>query len=92
MAYLLLLQFSTASEAEEEVERGPILDVVVGQGASILELLAGKDQALVVGVDAPLEMDLGLDIVDGGVGRLDLEGDGLVAVQGNKRGDHSDDL
>jgi hypothetical protein len=34
------------------VQRGLLLDVVVGQGAAILQLLAGKDQALLVRGDA----------------------------------------
>ena len=54
-----------------------LLDVVVGQGASILELLAGKDESLLVWRDALLVLDLGLDVVDR-VGRLDLERDGLA--------------
>ena len=29
-----------------------LLDVVVGEGAAVLELLAGEDQALLVGRDA----------------------------------------
>jgi hypothetical protein len=58
------------------VERGLLLDVVVGQGAAILQLLAGEDEALLVRRDAFLVLDLGLDIVDG-VAALDLERDGL---------------
>jgi hypothetical protein len=38
-----------------------------------------KDEALLVGRDAFLVLDLGLYIVDG-VGRFDLEGDGLACV------------
>ena len=53
-----------------------LLDVVVGKGAAILELLAGEDQALLVRGNALLVLDLGLDVVDG-VGRLHLKGDGL---------------
>ena len=53
------------------------MDVVVGKGAAILELLAGEDQALLVRWDSLLVLNLGLDIVDG-VGRLNLEGDGLA--------------
>jgi hypothetical protein len=34
------------------VECGLLLDVVVGQGAAVLQLLAGKDQALLVRGDA----------------------------------------
>ena len=66
-----------AAETEHEVEGGLLLDVVVREGAAILELLAREDQALLVGGDALLVLDLGLDVVDG-VGRLNLEGDGLA--------------
>jgi hypothetical protein len=66
-----------AAETEHEVEGGLLLDVVVREGAAILELLAREDQALLVGGNALLVLDLGLDVVDG-VGRLHLEGDGLA--------------
>merc|ERR1719487_1978958 len=66
-----------AAEAENEVERRLLLDVVVGERAAVLELLAGKDEALLVGRDALLVLDLGLDVVNR-VGRLDLERDGLA--------------
>ena len=65
------------AEAEHEVEGGLLLDVVVREGAAILELLAREDQALLVGGNALFVLDLGLDVVDG-VGRLHLEGDGLT--------------
>lgn len=42
-----------------------LLDIVVAQGSAIFELLAGEDQALLIGWDALLVLDLGLDIVDG---------------------------
>ena len=52
------------------------LDIVVGEGTAIFKLLAGEDQALLVGGDALLVLNLGLDVVDG-VRGLDLESDGL---------------
>merc|ERR1712242_446538 len=55
---------------------GLLLDVVVGEGASVLELFSSKDQPLLVWRDSLLVLDLGLDVLDG-VGRFDLEGDGL---------------
>jgi len=61
-----------------------LLDVVVGEGTAILELLAGEDQALLVGGDSLLVLDLGLDIVDGVAG-LNLEGDSLA-----RKGLHKD--
>ena len=53
----------TTTETEDQVESRLLLDVVVGQGAAILELLAGEDQALLVRGNALLVLDLGLDIV-----------------------------
>ena len=54
-----------------------LLDVVVAQGAAILELLAGEDKTLLIRGDTLLVLDLGLDVVDG-VARLDVEGNGLT--------------
>jgi hypothetical protein len=59
------------------VESALLLDVVVGQGTAILELLAGEDEALLVGRDALLVLDFGFHIVNG-IGALDLERDGLA--------------
>ena len=66
----------TSTKAEDEMQGRFFLDVVVGQGATILKLLAGEDQALLVWGNALLVLDLALDIVDS-VRRLNLEGDGL---------------
>jgi hypothetical protein len=78
---LLPLLGHTTTEAEDEVEGALLLDVVVGEGPAVLELLAGEDQALLVRGNPLLVLDLGLDIVDG-VGRLDLEGDRLTREAG----------
>ena len=59
------------------MQGGLLLDVVVGEGAALLELLAGEDEALLVRGDALLVLDLGLDVLDGVVG-LDLKRDGLA--------------
>ena len=56
------------------MEGGLLLDVVVRQGAAVLQLLAGEDQTLLIRWDDLLVLDLGLDVVDG-VRRLDIEGD-----------------
>lgn len=53
------------------------MNVIIRQGASVLELLPGEDQTLLVRRDALLVLDLGLDIVDG-VGGFDLERDGFA--------------
>ena len=66
------------AQAKHQVKRGLLLDVVIGQGAAILQLLASKDQTLLVRRDALLVLDLGLDIVNGVAG-LHLQGDGLAS-------------
>ncbi len=53
-----------------------LLDIVVSQGASVLELLAGEDEALLVRGDALLVLNLRLLIVDC-IRRLDLKRNGL---------------
>jgi len=68
----------TTTEAKNEVEGGLLLNVVIGKGAAVLKLLAGEDQALLVGGDALLVLNLGLDVVDG-VRGLDLKGNGLAS-------------
>ena len=50
--------------------------LLVTQGATIFELLAGEDETLLVGRDTLLVLDLSLDIIDS-VRGLDLESDGL---------------
>jgi hypothetical protein len=65
------------AQAQDEVERGLFLDVVVRQGAAVFQLLSCEDQALLIGRDALLVLNLHLDIFDR-VRGLDLEGDGLA--------------
>ena len=67
----------TTTQAEDEVKGGLLLDVVIAQGAAILELLSGEDKALLVWGNALLVLDLALHVVDG-VRGLNLEGDGLA--------------
>jgi len=59
------------------MEGGFLLNVVIGEGPAILELLPGKDEPLLVWGDPLLVLDLGLDVLDG-IGRLNLESDGLA--------------
>ncbi|KFV80201.1 hypothetical protein N308_07059, partial [Struthio camelus australis] len=65
-------------QAQHKVQGGLLLDVVVRQGAPIFQLLASKDQPLLVGGNAFLVLDLGLDILNGVTG-LNLQGDGLAS-------------
>jgi hypothetical protein len=59
------------------VEGRLFLDVVIAQGATILELLASKDKTLLIGRNAFLILNLALYIVDSIAG-LDLKSDGLA--------------
>merc|ERR1712022_23526 len=83
---LVLLEFTSEShegrvddsstQAEHQVQSGLLLDVVVLECATILELLAREDETLLIRGDAFLILNLGLDSLNG-VGSLHLEGDGL---------------
>jgi hypothetical protein len=59
------------------MESGLLLDVVIREGATVLELLASENQALLVRRNSLLVLDFALDIVDG-IGGLDLKSDGLA--------------
>ena len=59
------------------MQRRLLLNVVVGEGAAVFQLLAGEDQALLVRGNALLVLDLLLDVLDR-VGRLDIERDRLA--------------
>ena len=104
--HLLLPLLCTTSKAEDEMKSRLLLDVVVGEGTAIFELLAGEDQSLLVGRDAflvyrtsallplshtlRLTLNFGLDIVNG-IRRLHLEGDSL-AREGLDEDLHDEDL
>lgn len=54
-----------------------LLDVIIAQSPTILELLSGENQPLLIRRNTLLILDLGLDVVDG-IARLDVEGNGLT--------------
>jgi hypothetical protein len=53
-----------------------LLNVVIGKGTAVLQLLACEDEALLIRRDTLLVLDLALDVVDS-VGGLNLEGNCL---------------
>ena len=63
-------------QAQDKVQRALFLNVVVRQRAAVLQLLSGKDEALLVGRDALLVLDAALDLIYGEV-RLHIQRDGL---------------
>merc|ERR1719159_2134158 len=56
---------AATTKAEHKVEGGLLLDVVVREGAAILQLFAGEDQSLLIRGNALLVLDLGLHVRDG---------------------------
>ena len=72
----------STAEMEDQVECALFLDVVIGEGAAVFELLAGKDKPLLVHKpllvrgDSFLVLDFRPDVVDG-VRAFNLESDGL---------------
>ena len=67
----------TTSESEDEMESRLLLDVVVGEGSAVFELLSSEDESLLIGRDSFLVLDLGLDILNS-VRGLNIESDGLA--------------
>jgi hypothetical protein len=65
-----------ATKAKHQMQCRFLLNVVVTQSATILELLSSKDETLLIGWDTLLVLNLGLDVING-IRRLDIEGDGL---------------
>ena len=66
------------------MESGLLLNVVIRESAAVFELLARENQALLVGRNTLLVLDLRLDVVDS-IRGLDLEGDGLASDCGRIR-------
>ena len=54
----------TTPQSQDEVDGGLLLDVVVAQSTCIIELLARKDESLLIGWDTLFILDLSLDLLD----------------------------
>jgi len=72
-----------STKSEDQVKSALLLDVVVGEGASVLELFTSEDETLLVWGNSLLVLDLGLDVLNGVAG-LDLKGDGLASERLHK--------
>ena len=69
---------TAASESKDKMKSRLLLDVIVRESSSVLELLAGEDQSLLIRGNALLVLDLSLDILDG-VRGLNVEGNRLTS-------------
>merc|ERR1719428_166892 len=67
-----------SAEAQDEMKSGLLLDIIIGKRTTIFQLLAGKDQTLLIWRNAFFVLDLGLDIIDC-VRSFDIQGDGLTS-------------
>ena len=68
-----VLASSPAPQTHDDVNSRLLVDVVVGQGASVVELLAAKDEALLVWWDALAVLNECLDTGHGVPLRVDVE-------------------
>merc|ERR1719222_268860 len=64
------------SQSQYKMEGRLLLDVVVGQGSTILQLFTSEDQSLLIWRNSFLILDLSLNILNAIAG-LNLQGDGL---------------
>jgi hypothetical protein len=80
----------TATETENKVERGFLLDVVIGKRAFIFQLLSSKDESLLIRRDAFLVLDLllhasntirGFSVKSDGLARESLDEDLHAAAE-----------
>ena len=55
----------SSTKTKDQAKDRLLLDVVITQGTSILELLPREDQTLLIGGESLLVLDLSLDVVNG---------------------------
>ena len=78
-----IIGLHATTEAEHQVQGRLLLDVVVAESPAVLELLTSEDQALLVGRNTLLVLNLSLDVLDR-VGSLDVESDSLAGESLNE--------
>merc|ERR550525_492333 len=61
---IVLWSLLSSPQSQHQVQRRLFLDIVVRQSPPVLQLLAGKDQPLLLRRDPFLILNLGLDILD----------------------------
>ena len=70
------MDLTTSTETKNEVESRFLLNVVIGKGAAVLELLSGENQTLLIWGNSLLVLNLSLHVLDG-IRGLDIESDRL---------------
>ena len=74
---LLLALLSSSTETKDQVQSALLLDVVVTQGAAILELLSSEDKTLLIRGNSLLILDLCLYVIDS-IRWLNIKRNGLA--------------
>merc|ERR1719210_135320 len=72
-----------SSQSQDKVEGGLLLDIVVAQSSTVLQLFTGKDQTLLVWRNSFLILDLSLHVLDR-IRRLHLKSDGFASKSFDK--------
>jgi hypothetical protein len=65
LLHLLHQHLLTTSETQHQVQSALLLDVVIRESSTILQLLTSKDQSLLVRRNTLLILDLALHVIDG---------------------------
>merc|ERR1719169_185555 len=73
----------STAQAQNQVQSRLFLDVVIRQSTAVLQLLASKNQTLLIGGNAFLVLNFGLHVFNG-VGSLHIKGDGLASQSFNE--------
>jgi len=68
----------TTSQTKDQMKSRFLLDVVVRKSSSVFQLLTSEDQALLIGRDTFLVLNLGLHVFNG-IRSFHFEGDGLTS-------------
>ena len=70
------VDLASSTQTKDQMESRLLLNVVVREGATILQLLSSEDQTLLIWGNSLLVLDLGLDVLDG-VRGLDIQSNRL---------------
>ena len=55
----------SSSKSKDQVKGGLLLDVVIGEGSAVFQLLSSEDKSLLIRWDTFFVLNLGLDILNG---------------------------
>jgi hypothetical protein len=68
----------STSKSEDEMKSGLFLNIIIGEGSAVFELLSGEDKSLLIWWDTFLILDLSFDVFNS-VCWFNIKGDGLTS-------------